>query len=159
MGGGSKRISPLLSMLLSKASLLLRTLTGTNTASYEPIAPSLWATQGDLRPRLRRATKWHACSLLFCFVAFSFFSRTNRDVLRHSVQAGRHGLGQRQTANCKRSVDACPHAGSAVSAICGSAAVCSLPAWQECSRQDQDCCSSGGGEMHRDERRAEPCEP
>ena len=41
-------------------------------ASYEPIAPSLWATQGDLRPRLRRATKWHACSLLFCFVAFSF---------------------------------------------------------------------------------------
>ena len=57
MGGGSKRISPLLSMLL-------RTLTGTTTASYEPIAPSLWATQGDLRPRLRRATKWHACSLL-----------------------------------------------------------------------------------------------
>ena len=65
MGGGSKRISPLLSMLL-------RTLTGT-TASYEPIAPSLWATQGDLRPRLRRATKWHACSLLFCFCCILFF--------------------------------------------------------------------------------------
>jgi hypothetical protein len=44
-------------------------------------------------------------------------------------------------------------------AVGGSASVCSLPGWQECSHQDQDCCSSGGGEMHRDERRAEPDEP
>ena len=80
----------------------LEDLNGDHHASYEPIAPSLWATQGDLRPRLRRATKWHACSLLFCFVAFSFREQIATFSALVSRLAGMDwAKGKRQTANAR----------------------------------------------------------